>query len=146
MNAFSACFLLLSLSCGIKRMSKSSMTVQLRERMSAYLLAGLVFLLTTPSFAADVPETENDRTLYAIGLLVSRSLTVFNLTPDELEIVKQGITDAATGKHPAVDLEVYNPKVQELARARRKDQGERMASANKAFEEKAASEKGAVKT
>ena len=118
----------------------------MKENMPGLIVAVLLVLLATPSIAADIPATEDQKTLYAIGLRVSRSLAAFNLTPAELEIVKQGITDASTGKTPAVDLEAYNGKVQELARSRRKAQGEKLASVNKEFLEKAAGEKGAVKT
>jgi len=120
----------------------------LREKVNMHrlIVAVLVVLLAVPSIAADIPTTEDQKTLYAIGLLVSRSLSAFDLTPAELEIVKQGLTDAGTGKSPAVDLSVYNAKVQELAKSRRKVQGEKLASVNKEFLEKAAGEKGAVKT
>ena len=114
--------------------------------MHRLIVAVLIVLLASTSIAADIPATEDQKTLYAIGLLVSRSLSAFNLTPAELEIVKQGLTDAGTGKSPAVDLSVYNAKVQELAKSRRKAQGEKLASVNKDFLEKAAGEKGAVKT
>lgn len=105
-----------------------------------------IALLASPAFAADPPKTDEQKTLYAIGLLVSRSIAVFNLSPEELEFVKQGLTDAATGKKPEVVLSSYNDKVQELARARRKAQGEKLAATNKEFLAKAAAEKGAVKT
>jgi FKBP-type peptidyl-prolyl cis-trans isomerase FkpA len=114
--------------------------------MPRFIVAVLIVLLATPSIAAGIPTTEEQKTLYALGLLVSRSLAAFNLTPAELEVVKQGLTDAGTGKSPAVDISVYNAKVQELARSRRKAQGEKLASVNKEFLEKAAREKGAVKT
>ena len=114
--------------------------------MLKLIVAFLVVLLAAPSIAADIPTTEEQKTLYALGMLVSRSLAVFDLNPAELEFVKQGITDAGTGKSPAVDISVYNDKVQELARSRRKAQGEKLASVNKEFMEKAAGEKGAVKT
>jgi FKBP-type peptidyl-prolyl cis-trans isomerase FkpA len=114
--------------------------------MPKLIVAFLIVLLAAPSIAAEPPATEEQKTLYAIGMLVSRSLAPFSLTPDELEFVKQGLTDANNGKGTAVDLNVYNPKVQELARSRRKAQGEKLASANKEFLEKAAGEKGAVKT
>jgi FKBP-type peptidyl-prolyl cis-trans isomerase FkpA len=114
--------------------------------MPKLIVAFLVLLLAVPSIAADIPTTEDQKTFYAIGLVVSRSLAVFNLTPAELEFVKQGITDVNNGKTPAVDLAAYNEKVQELARSRRKAQGEKQASVNKEFLEKAAGEKGAVKT
>ena len=114
--------------------------------MQKLIVAFLVVLLASPAIAADIPTTEEQKTLYAIGMLVSRSLAAFNLTPAELEIVKQGLTDANNGKSPAVDLAAYNGKVQELAKSRRKAQGEKLASVNKEFLEKAAGEKGAVKT
>jgi FKBP-type peptidyl-prolyl cis-trans isomerase FkpA len=84
--------------------------------------------------------------LYAIGLLIARQLSVFNLTSAEVEVVKQGLTDATSGKKPEVDINAYGTKVQELAKARRKAQGEKMAGMNKGFLESAAKEKGAVKT
>ncbi|BDV41592.1 peptidyl-prolyl cis-trans isomerase [Geotalea uraniireducens] len=110
------------------------------------IVAILSLLIAIPSFAVEGPKNEDEKTLYAIGLTVARSLSVFNLSPAELEHVKQGITDAVEGKKPAVDLADYTGKVQELARARRKVQGEKAAAAGKEFLEKAAGEKGAVKT
>ncbi|TWJ33598.1 FKBP-type peptidyl-prolyl cis-trans isomerase [Geobacter argillaceus] len=114
--------------------------------MFRLILIFVIALLASPTFAAGPPKTEEQKTLYAIGLLVSRSIAVFNLSPEELEFVKQGLTDAATGKKPDVDLSSYNDKVQELARARRTAQGEKLAAMNKEFIAKAVAEKGAVKT
>lgn len=114
--------------------------------MFRLIVVVLIALLASPTFAAGPPKTEEQKTLYAIGLVVSRSIDVFNLSPEELEFVKQGLTDASTGKKPEVDLSSYNEKVQELARVRRKAQGEKMAVMSKEFIAKAAAEKGAVKT
>jgi FKBP-type peptidyl-prolyl cis-trans isomerase FkpA len=114
--------------------------------MRCLIALGLIVLLAVPALALDAPKTEEQKTLYALGMLVSRSLSVFNLTPDELEFVKQGLADAVAGKPPAVELGAYNEKVQELARARRKAQGEKLAATYKEFLDKAAKEKGAVKT
>ncbi|NTV49707.1 MAG: FKBP-type peptidyl-prolyl cis-trans isomerase [Geobacteraceae bacterium] len=90
--------------------------------------------------------TEDQKTLYAIGLSVSRSLSVFNLTPAEFELVKQGLTDAQSGKKSSLELTAYTGKIQELAKARRKVSGEKQVAAGKDFLEKAAKEKGATKT
>jgi FKBP-type peptidyl-prolyl cis-trans isomerase FkpA len=106
----------------------------------------LITLLATGAFAANEGKTEEEKTLYAIGLIVSRQLSVFNLTPAELEIVKQGITDAGTGRKAELELGAYQEKVQELARARRKAQGEKIAAANKDFLEQAARQEHAQKT
>ena len=107
----------------------------------------LIALLSTHAFAAEeMPKTEVEKTLYAVGLTVARQLAVFNLTPAELEVVKRGVTDGVTGTKPEVELSAYSEKVQELARTRIKAQAEKMAPLNKEFLEKAAKEKGAVKT
>jgi FKBP-type peptidyl-prolyl cis-trans isomerase FkpA len=114
--------------------------------MKRFAIAVLVTLLSAPVFAADVLKTEDQKTLYAVGVIVAQQLAPFSLTPAELEIVKQGITDAATGKKPLVEAEAYNAKVQTLVNTRRSAQGEKLAAEAKGFVEKAAKEKGAVKT
>jgi FKBP-type peptidyl-prolyl cis-trans isomerase FkpA len=106
----------------------------------------LLALFVTPVFAGDLPRTEEQKTLYAVGLVVARQLSVFNLTPAELEIVRQGLADATSGKTPEVEISAYSDKVQELARERRKIVGAKLAGVNKEFLEKAAAEKGAVQT
>lgn len=106
----------------------------------------LLALLATPVCALETPKNDDQKTLYAIGMLIARQLTVFNLTPDEVEIVKQGLTDSVAGKKTDIDIASYGQKVQDLARSRRKAQGEKLAVQNKGFLEGAAKEKGAVKT
>jgi FKBP-type peptidyl-prolyl cis-trans isomerase FkpA len=105
-----------------------------------------VTFVSTPSFAIDPPKTEDEKTFYSVGLIIARQLKVFNLSADELERVKQGLSDGATGAKPLVEVADYNSKVQEMAKARRKAQGDKLAVAGKEFLEKAAKEKGAVKT
>jgi FKBP-type peptidyl-prolyl cis-trans isomerase FkpA len=113
--------------------------------MRKFVMTTIVVLYATSAFAAAAPKTEEQKTIYAIGLAIARSLAVFNLAPDELELVKQGITDAFA-KKPAVDVSTYGPKVQELAQSRRKAMADKQAPAQKEFLEKAGREKGAVKT
>ena len=114
--------------------------------MRTLVIAVLVSLLAIPAFAAEEPKTEDQKTLYAVGLALARELSVFDLTPTELEFVKQGLTDATTGKKPAVELEPYNQKIQDMAAARGKIQGQKLAEVAKGVVEKASKEKGAVKT
>lgn len=114
------------------------------------LLTCLVALLLTCSslYAADenAAMTDEQKTLYAIGLSISQSLYIFDLTPAEFDVVKQGLTDAQAGKKSEIDPIAYNGKIQELAKSRRKIAGEKQAAAGKDFLEKAAKEKGAVTT
>jgi FKBP-type peptidyl-prolyl cis-trans isomerase FkpA len=114
--------------------------------MRRLLVTLLITLLAAPAFAADEPKTEEQKTLYAIGQLVARSISVFQFSPSELEYVKQGLSDAAAGKNPAVEASAYTEKIQELARTRRQAQGEKQAAAGKVYIEQAAKEKGAQKT
>ena len=114
--------------------------------MHRFVIITMVLFLAFPAFAAEMPKTDEQKTFYAIGQTVFRSLGVFSLTPAEFEIVKQGLTDSFAGKQSDVDPTAYTQKVQELAKARRKVAGEKQAEAGKGFLEKAAKEKGAVKT
>jgi len=92
------------------------------------------------------PQTDEQKTIYALGLALARNLTPFNLTPEEVELVKAGLADGVLGKEKKVDLETYGPKIQELAKSR----AEATASAEKktsaTFLAKAAAEPGAKKT
>jgi len=82
--------------------------------------------------------TEEQKTIYSLGLSIYKSLGRFELTPAELDLVKKAISDAAA-KKPAVDLEVYGPKIAELQR-------DRSSRASNAYLAKVAAEPGAVKT
>ncbi len=114
--------------------------------MQKIIISALIFLLVVPTaFAAGDRKPEDSKTFYAIGLVVASQLKVFNLNPAELESVKQGITDGVTGAPPQVDLKEYNGKIQELARTRREEYGEKLSSLSKDLMAKAAKEKGAVK-
>jgi FKBP-type peptidyl-prolyl cis-trans isomerase FkpA len=106
----------------------------------------VTILIAATTFAADAPKTEEQKTFYAIGLSVSKSLSVFSLTPAELELVVQGLTDGQSGKKTEFDSTAYTGKIQELAKARRKALGDKQAAAGQEFLEKAAKEKGATKT
>jgi len=88
--------------------------------MYRYLIAALAALLVIPvaTTLAATPESEEDKTLYALGVLLSRDLGPLGLSEKELEMVTAGISDAALGREPQVDLQTYGPKIQELAQAR----------------------------
>jgi len=110
-------------------------------------MAFLAFLsFVAPAALAQELKTDEQKTFYAIGMVLAREVSVFNLSPAETELVKKGFADATSGKKPAVDLEAFGPKIQELAQSRRQAFGEKQAAAGKSFLEKAAAEKGAVKT
>ena len=92
------------------------------------------------------PTTEDDKTLYALGMIIGRNLGDFNLTPRELDVVKTGMTDMVQKKKLAVELEVYGPKVQEFHMKRRQGRAAAEKQKGQAALEGAAREPGAVKT
>jgi FKBP-type peptidyl-prolyl cis-trans isomerase FkpA len=114
--------------------------------MYGLILTALIALLVTPALAADTPKTEEEKTLYVVGLIVSRQLSGLNLKPAELKVVQQGISDGVNGTKAEEEINAYNEKVQELARVRIKQQGDKMAPLHKEFLKKATMESGAVKT
>src|SRR5579864_1669365 len=63
-------------------------------------------------------NTEEQKTLYALGLMLGRNIAPFALTPEEVEIVQAGLRDSVTGVKPQVALDTYGPKIQNLARTR----------------------------
>jgi FKBP-type peptidyl-prolyl cis-trans isomerase len=92
------------------------------------------------------PKTDEDKTLYALGLIIGRNLGDFNLTPRELAVVEAAINDTVLKKKPAVDFETWGPKVDALHQARRKARGDQEKQKGAAAVEGAAREPGAVKT
>jgi FKBP-type peptidyl-prolyl cis-trans isomerase len=112
--------------------------------MSKLVLAILSLSLAAGAHA-QAPQNEDEKTLYAIGVLVAKQLEVFTLSPAEFEVVKHGLQDAATGK-PAVEPEAYQQKINKLAQDRMKVTAEKQKEKSKEYLEKAAKQKGAQKT
>ncbi len=94
---------------------------------SAVFLASLALVACAPTDApppaapaASAAElsTEDDKTLYAIGLAIGQNVRDFKLTSDEVDIVAQGLKDSVLGNEPKVALDVYGPRIQVLAMER----------------------------
>lgn len=114
--------------------------------MRTIIMAILITLLAVPAFAGGEPQTDDQKTLYAIGVLMAKGLDVFNLSAAELEYVKQGMTDKATGRKLLVDAEAYQSQINQLAEARMKLSAAKQKELSKPFLENVAKEKGAEKT
>lgn len=83
-------------------------------------------------------ESEDAKTIYALGVSVGKDLSFFALTPEEVQILQRGIADSISGTAAGVDPKEYGPKIQALAKARQ-------AQASAAMLVRAAKEPGAVK-
>ena len=115
------------------------------------LICGLLIFLGVASpvvcaAASSDPTTDEQKTLYALGLMISQSLGSFALNESELEFVKAGLTDGVLKRGNKVELQAYNAKVQQLQQARSAVAAEAEKKAGVAFLTKAASEAGATKT
>jgi FKBP-type peptidyl-prolyl cis-trans isomerase FkpA len=119
-------------------------------------LAALLTSLSTAASCKAAPQapavtiqTEDQKTMYALGLLLGGRLPTLKLTPEELAILQRGLSDAATGKTPEVDLATYTQKAQMMAQTRSMAHMTEQATAEKAkgqtFVDEAAKLPGAVK-
>ncbi|HEX6850917.1 MAG TPA: FKBP-type peptidyl-prolyl cis-trans isomerase [Candidatus Polarisedimenticolaceae bacterium] len=105
------------------------------KRITLVLLAACLTAL--PVLAAEPKiESEQDKTLYALGLFLSRNLGAFQLTEAELEVVKAGLSDGVLNKPKKAELETYGPKINELQKARMVKAAESHKAGGKAFVDK----------
>src|SRR3989442_14922764 len=82
------------------------------------ILATVLVLATAVNATADGPklETEEQKTLYALGLTINRSLSPFNLSPSELELVEAVLADGGLHKKPKGDPGNKSPKIKKIQR------------------------------
>lgn len=117
--------------------------------MLRVLSSSLVALLATVGAVAAAgpePTTDEQKTLYALGLAVSQGLASFGLSEAELEMVKVGMTDGVLHKKPKADLETFGPKIQALQQSRMTSQAATEKKVGQAYLDKASAAPGATKT
>ena len=108
-------------------------------------VAGLACGAKSQTAGVDL-KTDDQKTLYALGLVMSDNLATFNLNEGELDLVKAGLTDGVLKHTRQVDLAVYGPKLGTMAQARTSAGAATEKASGAEFLSKAAIEKGAVKT
>ena len=84
--------------------------------------AALALVLTCSLYVAtseaQTLQTEQDKTLYALGLAIGDNVKEFKLSAAELAFVSAGISDVVLGKEPKVDIQTYGPKLQAMVQER----------------------------
>ncbi len=116
-------------------------------RRNLFILIGSCLAFASMAEAArPTPTTEDDKTLYALGAIISRNIQPFALTDKELEMVEAGLADGVQNKVSLTDLESYGPKLQELQKTRMAAAAGKEKVAGAAFLAKAATAKGATRT
>ncbi len=129
----------------------------MRTRLLCSLLLALLIFAVAPAVAAEPPAkpaaapatstlSEEEKTLYALGLMLSKNLQAFELSPADVKLVLQGISDGASGKTPLVKIEEYAPKVQALGQAKSEKRAQAEKAKSKAFFDVEAAKPGVVKT
>ena len=102
--------------------------------------------VTVPVEAQLELSTDEQKTLYALGLALSQSLGRLDLQASELAYVVDGLEDGVLGGTPRVSMDEYSAKVQHLAQERFAAAAEREAAVAREFLAKMAAEPGATKT
>ena len=96
---------------------------------------------------ADVAlETENQKTLYAIGMIISNQLQTFALSEEELAPIVQGMMDGVKGEPSQVDMGIYEAKINELVAERSAIVAAKEAAASNSYLEQFESDESIVKT
>jgi len=96
---------------------------------------------------ADVAlETENQKTLYAIGMIISNQLQTFALSEEELAPIVQGMTDGIKGETSQVDMGIYEAKINELVAERSAIVAAKEAAASDSYLKQFESDESIVKT
>jgi FKBP-type peptidyl-prolyl cis-trans isomerase FkpA len=114
----------------------------------AFALSVVLVLAAVAVSGAAGPElkSEDQKTLYALGLVISQNLASFNLSPADLEPVLAGVSDGVLKKEYKVDVQTYAPKISQLQASRAGAAAAVEKKAGQAFLDKAAAEKGATRT
>jgi FKBP-type peptidyl-prolyl cis-trans isomerase FkpA/FKBP-type peptidyl-prolyl cis-trans isomerase FklB len=111
-------------------------------------IAAAVALLCASAARAAGPElkSDDDKTLYAIGLILSQNVSPFALNAKELELVEAGLSDGVLGKEKKVEADAYRSKINDLIKARMATAATTEKKASADYLAKAAGEKDAKKT
>ena len=91
------------------------------------------------------PENDQQKTLYALGYALSDTFKSFDLTPQELEFVKAGLTDGVLQHKALAEPKDYYAKIRELQATRQQVVASREKAASADFIAKAAAQPGAEK-
>jgi FKBP-type peptidyl-prolyl cis-trans isomerase len=91
------------------------------DYMSRISTAALVLgTFCTAATAQPALETDEQKTLYALGVALGQNIGDFGLTAEDLEFVAGGMSDAALGNELKVDIAAFAPRVRALATEREK--------------------------
>ena len=108
------------------------------DRLPAGCAAACLALCMPGSLLALQPEepelaTEDDRTLYALGLSLAEAVSGFRLSGPELELVSNGLADGVLERSPRVSVDAYRARIDALAAARTESAFQQRERAGRAY-------------
>jgi len=100
--------------------------------------------------AADEPkapalETEDQKALYALGMIAATRLPQIELTPEELRTVEAGLVDGLQGREPRVDMNAIRQQLEGFVKTRSAAAAIKEKAAGAEFAAKKAAQPGAEK-
>ncbi|MCT4640741.1 MAG: FKBP-type peptidyl-prolyl cis-trans isomerase [Bacteriovoracaceae bacterium] len=119
--------------------------------MKKLMLLVLVFVVSCNQTATK-PEniklkSEEDKTFYAMGFMLGANLARLDLNDQEISSLYKGLVSSAKGKKAEVELQTYQPKIQQMFKKRMEKIAEGQKSKGKKFiEDFLKNNKDAVKT
>jgi len=121
----------------------------MKDRFARKIVA-LSCTLACACAAADEPkapalETDDQKALYAIGMIAATRLPQIELTADELAVVEAGLADGLKGRAPRVDMNVIRPQLEAFVKGRTAAAADKEKAAGVEFAAKVAAEPGALK-
>ncbi len=120
----------------------------MRVALLISLAAATQFAACTQSAKQPEPQTEDDKALYSMGVILAENLLSFELTDEELAMVRAGLTDGAKdeSKVKPEEMEALLPKIQSLRTDRMTAALEREKKSGSEHLASAAAEAGAEQT
>jgi len=117
-------------------------------RTLALMLLAVSFITGCASAEPKEPvlETEDQKTVYAVGVRLADMLRGREFSEAETELLSLGLADGLLGKESLVDMEVFNPKVNTLMAVRLTAVSKKEKDAGNAFCDEKATQEGARRT
>ena len=115
------------------------------RRIKWFAVALLLFGVAGATYAEQAKiETEDDRTLYAFGMMIAARMPKFNPTPEQIDMIMAGLKDGLQGKEPRVELADYAEKMDPFFQKRMAEASAAEMEAGARFRAEMAEQAGAV--
>ncbi len=121
---------------------------QLSRRAGALMILSsfLLGILLAGGAFAKAPETEDEKILYFVGVILGQQPPFSTLTTDEVSMMAQGLRDSLAGSAIELDATVYGDKVQTFAKERIDARVAEQKKKSEGYLKDMAEKKGAKKT